>query len=95
MTSYFIYYRVAPSHATEITSTVNAIFQDVHDATGIRGRLMRRADGSDTWMEIYGHVTDQAAFDTALAQAVDRNRFDKLLAADSKRHIERFVEAAR
>jgi hypothetical protein len=91
MTSYFIYYRIAPSHSAELADTANTIFKEIHAATGIGGRMMRRDDSSGTWMEIYEHVADQAAFEAALAQAVARSGFDKLLAGDTKRHVERFI----
>jgi Domain of unknown function (DUF4936) len=95
MTSYFIYYRLAPSHAADITQTAGAIFRLVHAAAGIAGRLMRRDDDSNTWMEVYENVADAAAFEAALAQAVNKTRFDNMLAAGSTRQIERFTEATR
>jgi len=95
MTSYFVYYRLAPSHAAEITGIADTIFRQVHGATGISGRLMRRDDSSDTWMEIYENVSDKTVFEAALAQAVHDTRFDSLLRDGSGRHIERFAAISR
>jgi Domain of unknown function (DUF4936) len=92
VTSYYIYYRIAPQQAARLADAVGEIQAAVRDAYGVSCRLLRRADGTDTWMEIYEGVSDAAAFETALRQAVADAGFDSLLAADSVRHVERFVD---
>lgn len=93
MTSYFIYYRVSPQRINDLTKAVSEIRASVLEATGVAGRLMRRDDTTETWMEVYEKVGETRAFETALKQAVADAGFDALLADDSTRHIERFVDA--
>lgn len=93
MTSFFIYYRVAPEAVHGLASAVNRIQAVVRAATGIDGRLMRRDDATETWMEIYEDVGDTAAFETLLGRAVSAANFSALLADGSERHVERFVAA--
>ncbi len=94
MRSYFIYYRVSPEMRGDAQVAVNQVLALVAGATGVQGRLMHKDDASDTWMEIYEGVSDQAAFDSAMRNALATARFDRLLAADSQRHVERFIAAA-
>jgi hypothetical protein len=93
MTSYFIYYRVAPRHVHDLAKAVGEVQAALRNATGVNGRLMRRDDATDTWMEIYEGIGDPAGFETELKRAVASAKFDTLLADGTQRHVERFVEA--
>jgi hypothetical protein len=42
-------------------------------------------------MEVYESVSDAAGFEHSLAAAVVRFELDRLLAADARRHVERFI----
>jgi hypothetical protein len=55
---------------------------------------MRRADDPTTWMEVYEPVQDPSGFERSLATAVARFGMERLLAADARRHVERFVAAS-
>jgi DNA-binding transcriptional regulator YdaS (Cro superfamily) len=61
--------------------------------TGVQGRLLRRSEDATTWMEVYEGVTDCAAFERALAAAVERHDLRQLLAPGTQRHVECFIEA--
>ena len=93
MTAYFIYYRIAPRRAQSVPGVVSGIQAAVLSSTGVKGRLMRRDDATETWMEIYEGVTDPPAFEAALQSAVAAANFDALLADGAQRHAERFVGA--
>ena len=91
--SYFIYYR-ASGDESELRAAVRAMQQALAQETGVAGRLMRRADDPTTWMEVYEPVADAPRFERSLAAAVARFEMDRLLAADARRHVERFVAAS-
>jgi len=91
--SYFIYYR-APGDHSALRAAVGAMQQALAQETGVAGRLMRRADDPTTWMEVYEPVHDVSRFEQSLAAAVARFEVERLLAADARRHVERFVAAS-
>jgi Domain of unknown function (DUF4936) len=91
--SYFIYYRAAGAEG-ELRAAVGAMQQALAQETGVAGRLMRRADDPTTWMEVYESVGDVSGFERSLAAAVARFAVERLLAADARRHVERFVAAS-
>lgn len=88
--SYFIYYRSTRSES-DVRAAVGAMQAALARETGVGGRLMRRADDPTTWMEVYESVGDPAGFERSLAAAVARCEVDRLLTADARRHVERFV----
>ena len=89
-TSYYVYYRT-DADADEVRRVVGELQRLVERETGVRGRLMRRADDSSTWMEIYEDVAAREAFERAAQAAVERTGFERVLAGDARRHVERFV----
>ncbi len=90
--SYYIYYRSGRPER-EVTATVGAMQAALARETGVTGRLMRSAGDPATWMEVYEEVPDAAEFERHLAAAVARFAVDRLLDADARRHVERFVPA--
>jgi hypothetical protein len=88
--SYFIYYRTAAG-ADEVRKAVGEMQRALAQETGIGGRLMRRAEDPTTWMEVYESVPDPASFERSLDAAVARFGLARLLGADGRRHVERFV----
>jgi hypothetical protein len=88
--SYFIYYRSAAA-AEDVRKSVGAMQRALAQETGVAGRLMRRADDPTTWMEVYEAVSDAARFERSLNDAVAKFGLAGLLAADARRHVERFV----
>ena len=91
MTGYYIYYKVAPHAIADGATVMTAVFDEVHAATGIRGRLLRRADDEHTWMEVFEPVDGAAVFERVLAAALTRHGFARLLEPNSRRVVERFV----
>lgn len=88
---YYVYYRIAPERADDAKRIVAALQQDVLRQTGVRGRLLRRRDDPATWMEIYEGIANESAFEAALAAAVERSGFQRVLASGSNRIAETFV----
>jgi hypothetical protein len=72
---------------------VNQLQALVHAATGVSGRLLRRDDATETWMEVYEGVADAVAFEAALSHAVSSVKLNTLLADGAQRHTERFADA--
>ncbi len=88
---YYVYYRIAFERADEARRVVAAIQDDVLRQAGVAGRLLRRKDDPETWMEIYEGVAQDKAFEDSLASAVERHAFQRLLASGSRRITEIFV----
>ena len=89
--NYYIYYRVAPSDAMRAREVVDAVQSALRRDTGIQGSLLRRDDDPSTWMEIYEAVADPPRFEAALARLLAQHNFDGCMAADARRHTERFT----
>ncbi len=88
---YYIYYRVALERADEAMRIVAAVQDEVLMKAGVGGRLMRRRDDPATWMEVYEDVAEEKSFLAALAAAVERHGFQRLLVPGSSRIVETFV----
>lgn len=88
--SYFVWYRLA-GEPGPARSAVAAMMAEIAAGTGVRGRLMRRADDPTTWMEIYESTSMPAEFDAMLSMAAARHGVDRC--ARDGRHVERFVAA--
>ena len=67
--NYYVYYKADPSRLTELRAAVEALFDAVEQACGVRGRWMRRRDDPTTYMEVYEGVADEAAFEALLERA--------------------------
>jgi hypothetical protein len=90
MHSVYVYYKVPAACAASTRAVVADLFEAVHATTGIRGRLLRRRDEADTWMEVYEDIADDGAFDRALGAAVAASAFARA-AGGAVRHTERFI----
>ncbi len=88
--SYYVYYRSAVA-AAAVREAVAAMQAALAQATGVRGRLLRRVEDDGTWMEIYEGVGDPARFEHELAAAAGSARLEELLAPGATRHVERFT----
>ena len=80
----YVYYRIQPGTEEQCRAAVAAMQADL----GVPHRLLRRADDSSTWMEIYENVDE--GFATRLEAAAVRHDVGGFLAPD-RRHVERFV----
>ena len=91
---YYIYYPVRIGMETDLARTLYNAQPEIDEATGVAGRFLRKADDPWTWMEIYENVTDVAAFDAALEQAVIKHALLRFVDEGGRRHIERFLPCA-
>lgn len=89
--NYYIYYRVAPAEAARARAVIAAVQSALRQDTGVQGRLLRRDDDASTWMEIYEGVADSPGFEGALARLLAQHGFDGCMAADARRHTDRFI----
>lgn len=88
-THYYVYYRVATAQEARLRAAVERMQAALRSETGIAGRLLRRRDDPQTWMEVYENVDDATRFEAALNAAMAHAGLDALLPAG--RMIERFV----
>jgi hypothetical protein len=89
---YFVYYRIEPARAGQARGLVEHLFEQLHQACGVRGRLLTKRDDPDLWMEIYEPVIDGARFDTIMRTEQEALRFSDVLLAGSKRSVECFED---
>jgi hypothetical protein len=83
VTSYFVYYKIAPGRAAELRKDIEHLFGVIESATGVRGRWMRRRDDPGTHLEVYENIADGAAFEALLER--------EAAGLGLERHVERFV----
>lgn len=83
MTSYYVYYRVEAARVAALRAQVERLFGIIEQATGVRGRWMRRRDDPTTYMEVYEKVADERAFEALLAREAAPLALE--------RRVERFV----
>ena len=88
---YYIYYRILADRARDARRIVAALQADLLRETGVQGKLLRRRDDPETWMEIYEGIADEKAFHLALDAAAERCGFAAVLAPGSRRVTEVFV----
>lgn len=91
---YYIYYRTDPAAHDLLLLELRRLQAALADRTGVCGRILRRADGGETWMEIYAGIEQPDVFELALQSLVDEHRLERFLAPGERRHTERFVECA-
>lgn len=89
--SLYIYYKATT--APDVAARVRAMQADLSRRSGIQGKLMRRRDAPDTWMEVYEAVGSFETFEAVLSEAVTHHRLEELLPPGERRHLERFVAA--
>ncbi len=93
MQHWFVYYKLDAVSAAALAPRLREVLGQVADATGVRGRLMRRADEAgerSTLMEVYEGIAQPQAFAAALEEAVDRAGLPPALRA--QRRTERFED---
>ena len=66
MTHYYVYYRV--DEPDSLRPKVEALFKRMKAQTNVQGRWLRRRDDPSTYMEVYDGVSDEKAFEAALAR---------------------------
>lgn len=92
MRHYYIYYRIAPAQAANITAAVQCMQQRLAIVCGIRGRLLKKRDEQNLWMEIYENIADSQEFEAALRAAEIQCGIAGLLSPGEIRHVECFED---
>lgn len=87
---YFIYYRVDPARAGLAGERVAQLLDALVRACGVRGRLLKKRDEPNLWMEVYEPVADAGAFEASLQRELERLDFDTVLLSGSHRAVECF-----
>lgn len=92
MEHWFVYYKLDAAAAADVEPAVRRLQRAVQAASGVRTRLMQRADGNGatTLLEVYEGVCEPAAFDDTLAAAIAQAGLPAPLLA--QRRTERFEE---
>ena len=93
MTNYYVYYRIDPAQLAFCRHAVGDLFSKIENATGVRGRWLRRRDESTTYLEVYEGVRDAEAFDVLLEAECLRLGWQQFLAAGAARRREIFIAA--
>ena len=90
MLHYFIYYRVNPAFEAEAAAAVEQIQFGIESETNIVGRLLRKREEPQLWMEVYEDAPAGDAFEAILNQAVEKSGFARFLQPGSGRKTECF-----
>jgi hypothetical protein len=83
VTSYYVYYRVEAGRLPALRQQIERLFDAIEEATGVRGRWLRRRDEPATYMEVYENVSDDRGFEALLER--------EAAGLGLPRHVERFV----
>lgn len=89
---FYVYYAIDPDRGDLAASAVDALFARTQAATGIAGRLRRRADDPALWMEIYEGVDDRDRFAAALTRLRESTPLAACLASGQTFHVECFQD---
>jgi hypothetical protein len=90
--SFYVYYRIAADAHALARMRVEELLDRVERESGVRGRLMRKRDEPQLWMEVYERVPDEAAFTGSLNGAVAALGVERLLDAGWSRKVECFED---
>ena len=90
---YYIYYRIDTTREAALLAALSAMQASLLAATGVAGRVRRRLDDPQTWMEVYEGVNNQRLFELELGCHVQSHGLYDFLAPESVRHLERFRAA--
>lgn len=88
---YYVWYRVAQADRDTETA-VRGMLARLACRSGVAGTLKKKRSEPRLWMEVYEGVTDAAAFERLLAQALDE--YDVEMFLDGPRHTECFLADA-
>lgn len=92
MRHYYVYYRIAPEQAAAVAVAVQVMQQQLDAKLGIRGRLLKKYDEPNLWMEIYEDIFASQEFEAALCAAEVHSGIADLLNPGEKRHWECFED---
>jgi hypothetical protein len=87
---YYVYYRVNPEKAAACEPRIRDLLAAVEKVTGIAGRLLKKREEPQLWMEVYENVSDQAHFEWEICDIADKFKVKEFLEPDTTRHCECF-----
>jgi len=91
VTTYYVYYRVDPAKLDIFRNAIDKLFKAIENATGVRGRWLRRRDEATTYMEVYEGVRDEHAFEAALEREAAALGLERHLVTGTQRRREIFI----
>jgi hypothetical protein len=91
-TGYYVWYKVADADDCELEQAVRGMQARLACRTGVAGRLLKRREAPNTWMEVYEAVAEPVVFERELQALVDQ--FDIEVRLSDRRHVECFIETA-
>lgn len=92
MRHYYIYYRIPVEQTAAIESALQRIQFEIMAQLGISGRLLKKRDDPNLWLEVYENVPENSAFEEVLQQAESQVGFSDLLAPGEIRQLECFQD---
>lgn len=90
MLHYYIYFRIPAERADAIDSAIQRMQQTIQAQLGITGRLLKKRDEPNLWMEIYENLPEDSGFEAVLTLAEEQSGIAVLLGPEGQRHIECF-----
>lgn len=90
MLHYYIYFRIPAERATDIANAIQRMQQIIQAQLGITGRLLKKRDEPNLWMEIYENLPEDSGFEAVLTLAEEQSGIAVLLGPEGQRHIECF-----
>ena len=89
---FYVWYRVQAGKETEAETAVRSLQARLACRIGAAGRLLKKRDAPETWMEIYENVAEPQGFKRQMQELVER--YDLEIFLDGGRHIECFLGEA-
>lgn len=90
--AFYVYYRIDPLSEDEARLRVDQLFDRLQQRCGVRGRLLRKRDEPNLWMEAYESVDEGIMFESALRAEAASLDFEALLLPGNRRNLESFLE---
>ena len=90
MDHYYIYFRIPAERAAAIETAIHHLQLAIKEQLGINGRLLKKRDEPNLWMEVYENLPEHSGFEDVLERLEAQIGIAELLGANEKRHIECF-----
>lgn len=91
-THYYVWYRVQAGSEAAAETAVRGMQARLACRSGVAGRLLKKRDTPETWMEIYENVAEPKGFERQMQELVER--YDVEMFLDGGRHAECFLGEA-
>ncbi len=86
---YYVWYRVQAGTEAEAETAVRSLQARLACRSGVSGRLLKKRDAAETWMEVYEGVAEPQSFERQLRELAER--YDVEMFLDGGRHVECFI----